>query len=400
EGDTSNYDISLLATDGSGELSLVAHPAKDRVLGWLPGTSQLLFLSDRSGSWDVWAVQVAEGKVRAEPRPVRRALGDVEPMGFTQDGSLFYYIYTLRYITSIAPFDEATGQIRTEASEPLLGSTQKPAWSPSGEYLALIRENVLRVRNVTTGEERAVGRQLSPVLLSWFPDGDAILALGVERGSLWEARGESPPTIYRVDVASGETTPLIEFPPDPSWRFGVGALTTSDGEGVIYIHDGRLALRYLSSGREVEFYRHPDLASRVLALSPDGEDLVFGIADSTVDRSRPQVDLGEGGRLMVMPSRGGEIRELVELDAPGAVYSVAWTSDGEHVLYQRRNEDGTALFRVPRVGGETDRVWETEQTIFMLALSPDGRRVAYITRENEAEIWVMENLVAALGEQQ
>jgi len=400
EGDTSDYDISLLATDGSGELSLVEHPAKDHVLGWLPGTGQLLFLSDRSGNWDAWAVQVAEGEVRGEPRPVRRALGDVEPMGFTQDGSLFYYIYTLRYITSIAPFDEATGQIQTGASEPLLGSTDKPAWSPSGEYLALIRGNVLRVRNVTTDEERVVGRHLSPLLLSWFPDGRSILVLGIERGGVWEAADESPPAIYRVDVASGETMLLIEFPPNASWQSGIGALATSDGEGVIYINEGRLALRHLSSGREVELYRHPDLASRVLALSPDSEHLVFGIADSTVDRHRPHVDLGEGGRLMVMPSRGGEIRELVKLDAPCAVYSVAWTSDGEHVLYHRRDQDGTALFRVPRRGGEPERVWETEQTIFMLALSPDGRRVAYITRENEAEIWVMENLVAALSEQQ
>ena len=45
-----NIDINLLTMDGGEEISLVNHPANDRVLGWVPGRKEFLFISDRSGT--------------------------------------------------------------------------------------------------------------------------------------------------------------------------------------------------------------------------------------------------------------------------------------------------------------------------------------------------------------
>jgi Tol biopolymer transport system component len=419
--DSNHSDISLIATDGSGVVPLVAHPSDDRLMGWLPGTEHLLFLSDRSGSWDLWAVRVQDGEAQGDPRPVKRAIGDVGHMGFTGDGEFFYYQYTLRYTTSIVPFDENTGLIRLQESEPLLGasSNNRPAWSPSGEQLAFVRrvpappgrgyrgyrdyQKVLSVRNVTTGEEGALASHLVPATVGtpeWFRDGQSILLIAMlEEDNVTGDWSNVPTALYRVDLASGEATSLMGFRPDPAWWFGISALPTSSGDGVIYVHDGRLAVRDIASGREVELYRHPDLASHILALSPDGENVLFGIADSTVDDQRPKTALREGGRLMMVPSRGGDVRELVRLEVPCTVRDVTWTSDGRYVLYVQRDEGGTAIMRVAP-GGIPDRLWETApRTLGMLSSSPDGRRAAYITQENEAEIWVMENLKEVLQRQ-
>ncbi|MCK4992641.1 MAG: tetratricopeptide repeat protein, partial [Bacteroidales bacterium] len=54
--DPANYDIYLLATDGSGEIPLVEHPANDRVLGWAPGGKEILFRRDYLETWDVWTI--------------------------------------------------------------------------------------------------------------------------------------------------------------------------------------------------------------------------------------------------------------------------------------------------------------------------------------------------------
>jgi len=62
-----NYDINLLAIDGSGEIPLIEHPANDRLLGWVPNREEMLFVSNRTGTYDIWAIEVANGKQRACP---------------------------------------------------------------------------------------------------------------------------------------------------------------------------------------------------------------------------------------------------------------------------------------------------------------------------------------------
>ena len=60
---SSNFDIFLVSTDGSQKTTaIVKHPANERVLGWIPGRAAILFLSDRSGTWDVWLQEITGDK--------------------------------------------------------------------------------------------------------------------------------------------------------------------------------------------------------------------------------------------------------------------------------------------------------------------------------------------------
>jgi hypothetical protein len=56
------------------------------------------------------------------------------------------------------------------------------------------------------------------------------------------------------------------------------------------------------------------------------------------------------------------------------------------------------MVRVNRDDGAFERVQEIDGRLRGLSLSPDGGRMAYYIQTNEAEVWVMENLVAALRE--
>ena len=49
DGDTKR-DIFALSVDGTQEVRVVEHPADDTILGWVPGSDRLLFLSDRTGT--------------------------------------------------------------------------------------------------------------------------------------------------------------------------------------------------------------------------------------------------------------------------------------------------------------------------------------------------------------
>jgi Tol biopolymer transport system component len=407
EEDSARSDIALLATDGSGMRPLVDHPADDWLIGWVPGTDELLFSSDRSGERDLWAVRVSRDGNAEEVRPVGRGIGELYPMDFTQDGSLFYYNYTLQRNTAVAPFDERTGRIALEEAEPILvvGSDQRPSWPPDGEHLAFVerkqgREEVLHVLDVRTGEDRSLAEGVTPATTgspTWFPDGRSLLVLGKRKDPGGVPEGVQP-AVYRVDLATGEPDHLFDFP-SPSvidWWSKVGLIASRDGDGVVLVHDGRLYRHDLRSGQEEDLFRHPDLAAEVLALSPDGSELAFGIADSNA--VYPQIRLNPRGRIMVMPAGGGEPREVFELQEPSTVTDVAWSSDGRYLFFLQRDERGTAIMRVPREGGEAERMWEAPERMSSWAPSPDGRQVAFWIGESEAEIWVMENLVAALKE--
>ncbi|HEX4946491.1 MAG TPA: tetratricopeptide repeat protein, partial [Blastocatellia bacterium] len=83
-------DISLLATDGSGETPLIVHPAHDRLLGWSPDGKSILFGSDRAGTLSAWLQRVADGQPQGEPELIKQDLGRVFPMGFTRSGTYYY----------------------------------------------------------------------------------------------------------------------------------------------------------------------------------------------------------------------------------------------------------------------------------------------------------------------
>jgi Tol biopolymer transport system component len=410
--DSARSDIALLATDGSGRRPLVDHPADDWLIGWVPGTDELLFSSDRSGDRDLWAVRVTEEGNGEELRPVRRGIGEVNPMGFTEDGFLFYYNYTLQRNTAIAPFDENTGTIALDEAEPILvvGSNQRPSWSPNGEYLAFVerrqgKEEILHVLTVRTGEDRSLAEGIKPATTgapTWFPDGRSLLVLGKQKDP--ERPEESiPAVVYRVDLTTGNAEPLFQIPGTGvvgprSWWAQIGLLATPQGEGVILMYDGRLYIHDLQTDQEKELFRHPDLAAEVLALSPDGSELAFGISDpSALPPGTPHpIRLNQGGRIMVMPAGGGQAREILRLQEPCAVTDVAWSSDGDYLFFQQRDDRGIAIMRVPSERGEPERMWEAPERMWAWAPSPDGRQVAFWVEENEGEIWVMENLVDAL----
>jgi Tol biopolymer transport system component len=333
-------------------------------------------------------------------------------MGFTEDGSLFYYNYTLQRNHSIAPFDESTGAFAMEDAEPILivGSNQRPAWSPDGEYLAFVergqeKEEILHVLDVRTGEDRSLAEGIQPATTgapTWFPDGRSLLVLGKDKDPGWRD-GSNPAVVFRVDLATGNTEPLFQIPGtgnvgSRSWWAQIGITATPRGDGAILMYDERLYIHDLRTGQEKDLFRHPTLAAEVLALSPDGTELAFGISDPSALPGGPThpIRLNQGGRIMVIPAEGGEPREVLRLQEPCAVTNPAWSSDGRYLLYSQRDDRGRAIMRVPREGGEPERMWETPQPIGAWAPSPDGGQVAFWITENEGEIWVMENLREAL----
>jgi Tol biopolymer transport system component len=408
--DGGSYDIWLLATDGSRDVPLVQHPANDFLLGWVPGTDHMLFLSDRDGTWDAWTVRVSNGAVAGVPRIVRRRMGQVDPAGFTSDGRLFYSNFTRWLSTSVAPLDLSAGTVDEESAVPILGSNCQPMWSRDGQYLSYWNEqegpggpgtggkHLLHVRHLPTGEVRELASHLDVAAQAWSRDGRSILVAGWDRGRKGD---EHNGALYVVDMESGEATSVVDVPKGTVWWSRIGAVWSLDGKAIIYslfseeTNEGRLMWRDLASGLERELYRDPGLTPLLLDLAPDGRHLVFAVRDSL--RGNASV-IYSGGRLMIMDLENGGVRELFTIREQGQVESLQWTPDGKHVLFSRREEDRYHVWRVAAAGGQAEKLWSYARGPFRI--SPDGRQVASCTGIFATEVWVMENLREVLEEQE
>ena len=386
---TEERDIFVLSTDGSRDLPLVQHPANDIVLGWAPDGKNLLFASDRTRTWDVWLVQVDAGKPQGSPELVKKDMGRITPLGFTQKGSFCYGLSTSMEEVFIATLDPTLGKVLTPptATTRRVGGNFAPDWSPDGKYLAYVSRptsqpgsHIIFIRSVETGEER----ELSPKMkllgynLRWSPDGRSILVRGYDAQDRFG--------IYTINLQTGDVLTTI---PGAYW-----ADWSRDGKVIFYAaNDPKrktrpLVVRDLATGQDKELFS--GLTGLSLSASRDGRWLAFSSFE-------PQADQKWSAILKIMPATGGESRDLLRLRGPEDFGAVVWTPDGRQLLLVRRNlgERRFELWRVSQEGGEPQKIGLDMSSLCQISTHPDGRRIAYNAGDFKTEVWVMENLLPA-----
>lgn len=405
--DSRGPDIFLLSIDGSREIALVQHPARDVLLGWAPDGKRILFASDRMGTVDAWAIQVAAGKLQGDPELVKTDIGpNVVALGFTRKGSYYYGVESWVNDVYVATLDPATDEFQN--SRKLVSHVAPDTsadWSPDGQYLVYVSPQgppppgsavyswVLLIRSVETGKERQLPlriRRFHAFQPRWSPDGHSLLA----QGRNYKGRAG----LYRIDAQTGEVTPIVQTrtacPPDciewptgsPDGKFFFTRWTTKGPERTIVV-------RNLETGGEKELQRVASpIGVGVLTVSPDSQWLAF-----------LREDLEKGTMaLKVMPTAGGESRELARVRPPQRIAALAWMPDSRHIVYATRTtgeERKFELWQIATEGGQPQHLGLVMQGIrpYGLSIHPDGRRIAFTAgRPPREEVWVLENFLPAL----
>ena len=380
EDNNSQRDIRLLAADGSFETTLVEHPANDDLVGWAPDGRRVLFTSDRTGSPGLWAIAVEDGKPAGAPELIKRSFEMEGPLGFGPGGSFYHGQRTGLTDIYVAEIDPETGKLKGKPSSPIesmVGLNRLPAWSPDGRSLAYIRDRgAIALRSIETGEEREIASGFDYLnTISWTPDGRGIVASGRKKGRAG---------VFRVDVETGRTTPLLVTVPDQ-----VRGAQLSPGGNVLHYRllseGGSLQRRRDLRTAEDRLLYRGDLTTHAF-LSPDGQELV--IRDD--DRGAKAVTL------RVLPAGGGEPRELLRVPEPEGIGFPRWNPDGRHILFWRKSGDKepATMWRIPAEGGEPRRTeLSVKKYTRPFSIHPDGKRIAYTKFDPRTEIWVMENFL-------
>jgi len=365
EGSPPHGDVFLMTADGRNEVVVAGHPAEDQLLGWTPDGRSLVFLSDRSGTWDIWTAHITGGKQQGEPELLKKNFGwDSEVLGFAPDGSLYYKTYTSSGGLYTGAVDLETGKVLEPPAPVPTRYTSPPAflrWSPDGRNLAYISRpgrigpgnNILTIRSAATGEERFLSPRLRGVnMSSWASDGRSVIARGFT---------ETINIIFRIDTETSEITKLADK--------GSFPYLCPDGKTLVFQRRGGIRKRNLDTGEESEVVK---ITTEYYDLSPDGREVVF------------QVD----GAVKAVSLNGGEPRELFR--GLAKLYDWRWTRDGRYIIARA----GSEIWRVPAQGGTPLKLDLSVPKMGSFALHPDNRRFAFsVWEEFKSELWVLENFL-------
>jgi len=286
----------------------------------------------------------------SEPRAARHLGPAVSPDGrwvwfARRDGSWSYNAILPEY--QLAVYDRETGEVSGRSSR--YGSAFRPTLSPDGQWLVYGTRHEahtgLRIRDLVTGDER------------W-------LAYPVQRDD-------------QEALASRDVLPGMDFTPDST------AVVASYGGRIWSIPvDGSAATEIpftadvaLDAGPKLDFDYpvddSPEFAARQIrdaVPSPDGSRLAFAALD----------------RLYVMDWPEGTPTRLTDADQVEAM--PAWSPDGSDIAYVTWDEvQGGHINRVSVTGGDARRLTTMNGTYTQPAWSRDGERIVAVRAAARAQ---------------
>jgi Tol biopolymer transport system component len=399
--DSLSADVFVLTSDGRGETRLVEHPANDLAAGWSPDGRWVLFLSDRTGTFDLWMLPVKEGGPAGEPRLVKSGVGRIQPLGFDRSGRFYYGPVSNVRDVYTAILDPETGRVRSTPSravERFQGLNEWPTYSPDGAQIAYVSArgsltgvrasvNVLCVRALDSGEEREFRTGFLRLADPRFsPDGTRVFV------AAWDDEGRMG--LFEVDTSTGAFSPVVEA--GKGVRFFAHAVAP-DGTALFYarcdeVDSSCRIMRWdLASGSETEIYRGPK-ERPTIALAPDGQTLAFTTQPGGLARERV---------VRVLSVAGGAPREVYRFqhEVPQWI-TLEFSADGKSLLMPRKvtpsDDPYWTVFRVPLDGGEPQDLGLKMLYLDKLTAHPDGKRIAFSSRGVEpryGEVWVIEDFL-------
>ena len=372
--------IVLVPAAGGGPVAVTDNAALNVSPAWTPDARHLLFVSDRDGARDVYAVRIASSGMPAG-KPSRITTGlNAHSISLSADGTrLAYSVYT---------------------SHANVWAISIPTDGPV---------SVDRATQVTTGNQTVEGMTLSP-------DG---------RWLYFDSDRSGNADIYRMPLGGGEpeqltTNPADDFSPNVS----------ADGRWVAF-HSLRFGTRDLfvmpAEGGEAQRVTNDPGEERTPIWSPDGRSLSYqlsgtGTRDGLYVISKDQrgqwgpprqvwnhpsaADWSRDGRTLLsswsdgiwlIPAAGGVPRQVYQLpDTLNGLETAdaGWSRDGRSIYFKAADREGRASFwALPATGGRPRRLVRFDDPArpsYRSDWATDGQRFYFTINDRQSDIYVAE----------
>lgn len=388
-------DIFLVSTDGSHEEALIQTPDQERLLGWLPDGSGILFHRTADDSRAIWKLPVQDGRPSGPPELVKDDVWEMTGLGFSDD-AYFYGVTASRPGVHTASFDFETGRV-LEPLAPLAelsgSENASPAWSPDGTRIAYVESggndgSRIIIRSVT-GELRqdltvALDLGIGPDNFSaWTEQG--LIFRGTDRG------GRSG--LHLISLETGEVSHL--GPPGALRR---EAYTVSEDGSSIFVapySGGPIIEHDIATGAErtlvegdayaqVTFPDDPAAHATRASVSPDGDQIAYLVSRKAGSSNWEAIE--------IFSRSTGESRVIQKgFSSVRRGSTLTWSRDSRHLFFFAVPEGGEVrhLIQVSVADGSVRNLSATPGRIHAISVSPDGRHIAMFTGVLGEEIWRM-----------
>jgi Tol biopolymer transport system component/beta-lactamase regulating signal transducer with metallopeptidase domain len=392
-GDTNELHIYTIAVKGGVPRRLVDTPSREPVFS--PDGELITYVEDKdlgNGGGALWVVPTVGGTARR----VADANNAWSPVWSPDGRMIAFFDWKGGKQICIIPVNEhgePTGEKTAIDYPEETGRLYRlTGWTPDNKIGAIFQSSAqvgLYTLSPNSGLATLVthtgrGGFLQP---RWSPDGKRIIYMKWpgEDGSNWLNYG-----LASISAEGGEAT-MIPIESDTkisraSW--GGGGSVSPDGKTIVFagckaqeaaadtMHIWTLPIE---GGRATQLTNAPvPLTDKFPCWAPDGKAIAFVRSRD----SKNIVKMFTEADICIIPSAGGEPRQLTSESDRVIFGAIAWSPDGKLLAYQSKDKEwspaGNTLRVIPSKGGESRIVAKLQ--LFdgnnELAWSPDSRRIA------------------------
>ena len=376
---STNRDVWTIAVDGSHPVRVTTDPANDWNPVWAPDGGSLYFLSNRSGSMNLWRVRIDEstGVVIGRPEPLTVAAPYIRHFALSGDGTLAAYA-TLTTMVNLARarFDARSATVIGPV-EPLTSGPRDFAHmdvSPDGGRIAMTtsprqQEDVFVIGADGSGLRQLTNDPARDRSVRWAADGRHIL--------FYSDRGGDNVDLWSVDQDGSDLRQLTRsggrYYPVPS-RDGSRVAATDAATWQLYVYDGK---DFSKAPEELPPFPHRDPGVGQLTpleWSLDNRQLLLQVLP---------------GMLWSYSFDTQQYRALIDMSGQFA----SWLPEGHRVLLSRKGR--LAIFD-PMSAESHDVLSIPGETITGGRVTRDGSFVYFLHGAQTGDIWLTKFTAADL----
>lgn len=400
-----NNDIYILSMDGKIDKKLVSDSSNDTSPVWAIDGNEILFVSDRYGTNDLWKLKVENGNPVGAAEIVKVDLGSrYRLFHVTKDNSVFYGTDNSRFdVYNVSLTDDKNQDSKQPRKLSKLNTKRNinPTWSPDGRYATYMRwpefrDNVLgnqfliSVYDSKTNKSREIDTKIygNPNVnkAQWSPDGTKLLLYGILKGSLQGG-------LFLFDINTEKITPVKVANNmsrkkmgghDKYYRY------SNDGKSVFYISDDQKSiLKYDIKTKQETTIVSGTKTLLYYELSNDNSKIAFGYWYEN------------NKEIYIASTSGGEKKKIFEADSDCdcSPNVLSWGKDDKFLYYKEgKFRNLKKIMRVAVDGGEPEEMFVFKDifengTIIKVDLHPDGSSLLVQLEVGKGgEIWKIDGL--------
>ncbi len=222
-GKQQRLDVFIMNADGTQQQNLTEHISLDGYPSWSPDGKFIAFISSRDEGFDIYTIEIKTRKVRR----LTRETGSYSP-DWSPDGNSIVYAHTLegqgRHIYIMNADGSRKRPLLRKLRKPQFGDatilSYRPKWSPDGEYVLYIEDDITWGVGWNATNVIVVDKQgLTPRVLNiprmgrvdsvcWTDDGEAVLFTAIPNGF------KEAYDIYKYQLRDGLITTVMTHPSD------------------------------------------------------------------------------------------------------------------------------------------------------------------------------------------